>query len=155
MKQKEPRAGGPLRAFRGNIRVLEREIARSLAFETGCCGVTLPQCHLILEVEAKGATGVTDLASSLELDKSTLSRAVDSLWRAGLLSRETDPANRRRQTVSLTPKGREMADAINERCDRFYGRLFDAVPAGKRKQMRESVALLADAMRRTRTGGMW
>jgi DNA-binding MarR family transcriptional regulator len=144
---------GGLRIFRGHLRVLEREIERSLATETGCCGVTLPQCHLLLEVEEKGETGVTDLASSLELDKSTLSRAVDGLWRAGRVSRESDPENRRRQVVSLTRKGREKTLSINTRCDDFYARLFRGIPLEKRASVRECVALLAEAMRKTRKRG--
>jgi DNA-binding MarR family transcriptional regulator len=147
------RGDGSIRFFRSHIRVLEREIERSLASETGCCGVTLPQCHLLLEVEEKGETGVTELAAALELDKSTLSRAVDGLWREGLVSRETDPTNRRRQVVTLTPDGRKKALSINSRCDDFYARLFKAIPAEKRVMIRECVALLADAMRKTRKKG--
>ncbi len=141
-----------LRAFRTNIRVLEREIDRSLSSETECCGVTLPQCHVLLEVETRGETGVTELAELLDLDKSTLSRAVDGLWKEGLVSRETDPGNRRRQIIALTEKGRAKADSINGSCDGFYGRLFRALPSGKRAMVRESVAILAHAMRRTRKG---
>jgi DNA-binding MarR family transcriptional regulator len=142
-----------IRVFRSRIRVLEREIERSLSSETGCCGVTLPQCHLLLEVEEKGETGVTELSKALELDKSTLSRAVDGLWRYGLVSRKTDPGNRRRQVVALTEKGRGKARSINARCDDFYARLFKAIPASKRRMVRECVALLSEAMRKTRKKG--
>src|SRR5512136_774154 len=95
-----------LRTLRKSLRVLEREVELSMASDTGCCGVTLAQCHLLLEVEARGGTGVTELAEILDLDKSTLSRTVDGLCHAGLLSRETDPGNRRCHILSLTEKGR-------------------------------------------------
>jgi DNA-binding MarR family transcriptional regulator len=146
----ESRGMSGVRAYRSRIRVLEREIERSLASETGCCGVSLPQCHLLLEVEEKGQTGVTELSTALELDKSTLSRAIEGLWKAGLVSRETDPGNRRRQVVTLTRKGREKAASINARCDGFYEKLLQGIPREKREMVRESVALLAEAMHNTR-----
>jgi DNA-binding MarR family transcriptional regulator len=136
-----------IRDFRRSLRVLEREVGLSMASDTGCCGVTLAQCHLVLEVEARGSTRVTELADILDLDKSTLSRTVDCLCRAGLLNRETDPANRRQQVIILTEKGKTKTTAINRTCDASYRRLFNLIPRGKKKQVAESIALLAKAMR--------
>ena len=138
------------RRFRRDLRVLEREVARSLASETGCCGVTLAQCHLLLEVGERGSTGITELAAALELDKSTLSRTVDGLCRAGLLSRETDPGNRRHQVIRLTEAGHARTEAIHGLCDRFYSRLLERIPAGKRRAVVEAVALLGRAMQQQR-----
>jgi DNA-binding MarR family transcriptional regulator len=143
----------PVRAFRADLRQLEREVERSLASETGCCGVTSAQCHLLMEVEARGKTGITGLAAVLELDKSTLSRTVDGMCRAGLLNRVTDPLNRRRQLISLTEKGRKRADSINRLCDASYGRLLDQIPRDKRSMVVESVSFLARAMRSMRRHG--
>jgi DNA-binding MarR family transcriptional regulator len=142
-----------IREFRRDLRVLEREIELTLTSQTGCCGVTVAQCHLLLEVELRGQTSVTELASVLELDKSTLSRSVDGLCRAGLLDRVTDPSSRRQQVISLTAQGKAKAAAINGLCDRFYMRLIDSIPAGKRNAARESVALVAEAMKTVRKQG--
>jgi DNA-binding MarR family transcriptional regulator len=141
-----------LRSFRKDLRVLEREVELTLASQTECCGVTVAQCHLLLEVERRGETSVTELATALELDKSTLSRAVDALHRAGLLHRETDPASRRQQVVSMTARGRAKAGSINRLCDRFYASLIDSIPAGRRAGVVESVALIGEAMKRVRKG---
>ncbi len=148
-----PRAaepGGAIRRFRKNLRVLEREIARSLASETECCGVTMAQCHLLLEVAERGRTSITELSDALELDKSTLSRTVDSLWNAGLLSREAVPLDRRQQLICLTDKGREKTGAIDRLCDDSVARLFRHIPSNKRIQVRDVVAVLAGAMRKNR-----
>jgi DNA-binding MarR family transcriptional regulator len=139
-----------IRDFRKNLRVLEREVGLSMASETGCCGVTLAQCHLLLEVEQRGRTSLTELAPVLELDKSTLSRTVDGMCRAGLLNRETDPSSRRQQVISLTEEGKEKSDRINGLCDASYTRLFDFIPVDKRSMVVASAALLADAMRQMR-----
>jgi DNA-binding MarR family transcriptional regulator len=139
-----------IRAFRKNLRELEREVGYSLASETGCCGITLGQCHLILAVEERGQTSVTELAAALELDKSTLSRTVDIACKAGLLSRETEASNRRQQVISLTRAGRQKADRINELCDSSYTRLFDFIARDKRGLVAEAVTILAEAMRQKR-----
>ncbi len=139
-----------VRALRGDLRVLEREVERSLASETCACSVTVAQCHLLLEVELKGQTGITELTSALELDKSTLSRTVDALCRAGLLSRETDAANRRQQVIALTEAGKARADAINSLCDDFYARILREIPREKRVLVTECIRLLARAMRHVR-----
>lgn len=139
-----------IRAFRKTLRSLEREVGFSMASETGCCGVTLAQCHLLLEVEERGQTSVTELAAALELDKSTLSRTVDSACNAGLLTRETDPASRRQQVISLTRAGIQKVDRINELCDGSYTRLFDFIARDKRDLVAEAVTILADAMRQKR-----
>ena len=64
--------GIDIRAFRADLRVLEREVVLSLSSDTGCCGVSVAQCHLLLETEARGRTNVTELAAATVLDKSTL-----------------------------------------------------------------------------------
>jgi len=142
-----------IQEFRKDLRVLEREIELTLTSQTGCCGVTVAQCHLLLEVELRGQTSVTELASALELDKSTLSRAVDGLTRAGLLDRSADPTSRRQQVIRLTEQGKTRTTSINEVCDRFYSRLLGSIPARKRLAAVESVALIGKAMRDVRKKG--
>jgi DNA-binding MarR family transcriptional regulator len=142
-----------VRRLRRNLRVLEHEIELSLASQTGCCGVTVAQCHLLLEVEDRQETSVTALASALELDKSTLSRNVDGLCRAGLLRRETDPRSRRQQVISLTADGQARVDAINDVCDRYYARLLGSLAPTRRAALMESAADLGTAMKRARREG--
>ena len=140
-------AQAPVREFRANLRVLEREVELAMTSEAGCCGVTFAQCHLLLEVERLQPTTVTALSSTFELDKSTLSRTVDGAVKAGLIDRVVDPANRRQQVISLTDRGRKAADEINRLCDASYSRLFDFIPADQRSAVVRSVAILAEAMR--------
>ena len=135
-----------IRDFRKGLRALERRVELALITQTECCGVTPAQCHLLLEVEEEGEASVGDLAASLELDASTLSRTVDSLVKARLLARREDPANRRRQLVCLTVPGREKADLINNLCNRYYEGLLAALPEGKADTLLEVLPLFVNAM---------
>jgi DNA-binding MarR family transcriptional regulator len=65
-----------------------------------------------------------DLAAEFALDPSTISRAVASLVRAGLVRRAADPNDGRASVLALTPHGREVLDEAT----RWYdGRLADAL----------------------------
>ena len=143
-----------LREFRRALRRLESEIGLNFADETDCCGVTVAQCHLILELENAGDVSLGELSGRLLTDKSALSRTVDALVRDGLANREENPENRRKVTISLTPAGAGRADEINRRCDESYERVLAFIPEGKRAGVREGILLLAGAMRRARDEGV-
>jgi DNA-binding MarR family transcriptional regulator len=143
----------PVRSFRRSLRALEREIELSVAAETECCGVTVAQCHLLLELEHRGPSSIGELADALCLDQSTLSRTADSLVKAGLATRADDPANRRRQILELARAGRDKADLINRRCDARYESILGGAEGRDRESMARTVAFLAGALRKLRSEG--
>ena len=69
-------------------------------------------CHAVADA-AEGSGGVPptvkDVAIALELDHSTASRVLGDAEAEGLVVRGTDPADRRRATLSLTDLGRAVA----------------------------------------------
>jgi DNA-binding MarR family transcriptional regulator len=140
-----------LRIFRKYLRDIEREVARSLKDQTTCCGVTMAQCHVLLEMGELGTPGIGTLAERLQLDSSTLSRTVDSLVKAGLLSRLDDPANRRRSILSLTDKGQAARESVDRMCDQFYLKLFSKIPVSRHGRLLEAVELLAGILAETRS----
>ncbi|HAE21081.1 MAG TPA: hypothetical protein DCG47_01990 [Spirochaetaceae bacterium] len=141
------RTAPELRAFRQGLRALERRVQQALDDQTSCCGVSVAQCHLLLEMAEAGAGSIGYFAERLELDLSTLSRTVESLVRAGLALRNADPGDRRRQVIVLSDKGRERAGAINASCDAYYEAMLSRLPARQREAALEVVPLLADAMK--------
>jgi DNA-binding MarR family transcriptional regulator len=141
-----------IRRFRDRMRLLEREIAKAFLETTTCCGVTLSQCHTLLELERRKQTSLKTLTRDLDLDKSTLSRVIDGLVNIGLVSREINPEDRRFMNVALTPNGRQAADNLNRFSDTYYSEIFEHIPADKHEQITESFVLLAEAMRAVRKG---
>jgi DNA-binding MarR family transcriptional regulator len=142
-----------MREFRRALRVLEREAGLSLASQTECCGVTSAQCHILLELEASGGSSVGELAEALELAPSTMSRGVDALVKAGLVSRAEDESNRRRIVIALTQAGREKADYIDRACDEYYEGVLAEADEARRRALTEAVAYLAAAIRTARLSG--
>jgi DNA-binding MarR family transcriptional regulator len=117
--------------FRRYIRLIEREAEYQLKSQTDCRGVTVAQCHTLMELEDLGPTSIVELAKRLRLDTSTLSRTVDSLVRDGHVERNTNPTNRRYVEVKLTAKGQQKAGEINTACDDFYRDLLARAPEGE------------------------
>lgn len=142
-----------IRRFRAALRSLEREMLRALKDQTTCCGVTLAQCHLLMELDGHGQRTVSGLAEAMGLDKSTLSRTLDGMAAASLVDRVEDHADRRALNVSLTVKGRDTAERINGKCDADYRDLFALMPVARRRAVLEAVELLADAMKTARERG--
>ncbi len=116
-----------IKTFRANLRKFERVIEDQK--DTSCCGgVTVSQCHALMElVELDGLT-VNELSDKLNLDKSTVSRLIESLVNSDLVSRENPRENRRIAMIALTTKGKSISDQINELNDKYVERILSAVP---------------------------
>lgn len=101
-----------VREFRVFLRHFEREIEAQNS--SNCCyGVTLSQCHTLMELDKEGSVSLKDLAERLFLDKSTLSRIIEGLVNLGLVDRETPKSNRRSIIIKLTKQGVSVCNKIN------------------------------------------
>ena len=116
-----------IRSFRENLRKFERTV-EEMNSENCCCGVSVPQCHALMELEDLNDTTINDLSDRLSLDKSTVSRTVESLVRSELVTRETPAENRRITMISLTAKGRAVCDQINSLNDGYVENILNQVP---------------------------
>ena len=137
-----------IRAFRKLLRLFERLSAQQLKEDSCCRGVTLAQCHTILEIEDMVQTTTVELSKRLGLDKSTLSRTIDGLVNIGLLERAPDPGDRRFNLLSLTIKGREVADHINQANDEFFRQVFDGIKSERHDEVINNFEKLVRAMDR-------
>ncbi|MFC3572062.1 MarR family winged helix-turn-helix transcriptional regulator [Streptomyces yaanensis] len=79
---------------------------------------------LLGHLEESGGCRATDLAAHYALDKSTVSRQVAALERAGLIERRLDPDDHRVQVLHLTEAGtRILAQVTESRREAFRERL--------------------------------
>lgn len=62
---------------------------------------------LLKQIEAKEPATLNQVASAVGRGAPAVSRAVDTLVRAGLVERTQDPTNRRRLELRLTAEGRD------------------------------------------------
>lgn len=75
---------------------------------------------VLATLQREGPARMTSIARHLGIGKPTLSRQLATLVSRGWVIKETDPADGRAQTVSLTPEGLERLEgAQNERAERY------------------------------------
>ncbi|GHF56706.1 MarR family transcriptional regulator [Streptomyces thermodiastaticus] len=88
--------------------------------------LSLVSYTLLGHLEESGGCRATDLARHYALDKSTISRQVTALERAGLIERRLDPEDHRVQVLQLTDAGRRILAQVTEsRRAAFHERLAD------------------------------
>lgn len=123
--------------------------------EVGCCGISLSQCHLLLEIfrREEGDTSLSDLAGVLGLDLSTVSRVADGLVRQNLLKREVASQDRRRSILTLTDRGKELVENINRNMKAYTQEVLKQIPSEKRPAALEGLGLLLEAMQKIKGGG--
>jgi DNA-binding MarR family transcriptional regulator len=91
------------------LRVAVARLARQLR-QHSPGGLSPSQWSAMATVEDKGRLRIGDLADREGVSAPTATRLVASLEELGLLSRTTDPADRRTAYVALTDAGREKLE---------------------------------------------
>lgn len=135
-----------IKTLRHDMRLLARKMELMTKGEASCCGITLTQCHLLTEIGWAGAASLNTLSERLGVDKSTMSRNIDILVTSNLVSRTTDPGNRRAVTITLTDEGTKLFTQVEASMTQFYETFYNALPADKRSQVLESLELLLTAI---------
>jgi DNA-binding MarR family transcriptional regulator len=72
-------------------------------------GLTMARYDVLAQlVNAGGRLGLSDLASSILLSQSGVSKLLDRMERANLVRRDPDPRDARAAFAAVTPRGRSM-----------------------------------------------
>jgi DNA-binding MarR family transcriptional regulator len=135
------------------LRILMRESYDVFDDQHKGCDLTYSQCHTLIEIGAKGDVSLVDLASSLGLDTSTMSRTIQSLVVLGLVTRTANEKDRRYVNISLSKQGRKVYETIGILYYEFMAKVFSRIPAQKHETVLESIGLFADAMKQVNLSG--
>lgn len=124
-------------------RVLVAVSARSLG--AAADRVTLPQFRMLVVLATHGDSTLVALAGRLAVNPSTAMRMVDRLAAGGLVTRGTNPGNRRELSVGLTGEGREIVDSVTERRRAEIAEIVKRMPHEQREVLVEALSSFADA----------
>ncbi|WP_060180393.1 MarR family winged helix-turn-helix transcriptional regulator [Streptomyces sp. IMTB 1903] len=83
------------------------------------------QCVALLGMEP-GPVSTGDIARLTGLTSGSATRLVDRLVKAGIVERRTDPNDRRRSLVSLSPEARERIGAAWDTPSRAFGAVLES-----------------------------
>ena len=134
-----------VREFRQKIRSLDRLLHEQRKEGSGC-SVSPAQCHALLEIENRNEANVKDLAESMALDKSTMSRTIDGLVQGGFVERIINPQDRRYMQIKLTDQGWKTCDQTNQFNDEYFKTVLEELPEEKQKRIMEALDNLIEAM---------
>lgn len=122
-----------IQKFREILRVFDQELF--FQNNASCCnGISLAQCHTLLEIEKQSEISVSDLAKNLSLDKSTVSRTVDGLVNINLVNRVTPKENRRLALINLTGSGKHVCSSINYTNDSYIREVLSDFTEEEKKE---------------------
>lgn len=94
-----------------NTRMAARAVTRRADRKLRPFGVTATQFNILAALQKRAARSVTEMADTLAMERTTLSRNLDLVERKGLIT--THGAEHGNGRVgSLTPTGEQLVDAI-------------------------------------------
>ena len=102
-----------------------------------------PRCHFVMlegvlaNIEQHGTDGsiyVSDLAAAVRQPMPAVSRGLRQLEQDGLIERITDPNDRRKTLVRITPQGRAASAAGEEALVRYFSGIAHRLTPEQRQQ---------------------
>jgi DNA-binding MarR family transcriptional regulator len=106
--------------------------------------LSLSQLRILFELERTGKDlAVNDLAERISLSMAAAGRAIDALFRSGLLSRREDENDRRIKRIGLTDRGRSIIAEIMRLRHQTAERFVNALNAEERADLEKAVATVA------------
>jgi DNA-binding MarR family transcriptional regulator/GNAT superfamily N-acetyltransferase len=100
---------------------------------------SLAESRLLFELGTTGATSPSHLAEGLHLNLGYISRVLSGLKKRHLVRSEVSPEDGRRQVISLTQKGVEAFQVLNERSSRQVRELLGSLNEDQQQQLMSSV----------------
>lgn len=116
------------------------------AFDPGVVapfGLTIPEWRVMLSLAAGHVDTSMAITAEWGMDKMAISRAVRRLADRGLVRRKQDPADKRRQALSLTAKGRALYARIEPQATARYVDLLAPLSDTERRTLRRALSKLA------------
>lgn len=123
------------------LRVVVARLARQLRQQSPG-GLTPSQWAALATVEAHGPLRIGDLAEREGVTAPTATRVVASLEEAGLLSRTSDPADRRTSYIALTDAAREKLESARGAQNSALVQRLSAMPHGDIQQLVDVLPVL-------------
>lgn len=137
-----------VKLFREYTRELERNLENMNQSDCCQCNVNTLQCFLVVEIGRQPGICIKDLAQSLKLDKSGISRAIEELVQKGFVLREPSKKDRRCVILTLTKDGETRFNQIENDMDKKFKEVFSYIDKNKQDMVLEALQLYNDACKK-------
>ena len=106
-----------------HVQRVAKALNRAFEDELAAAGGSLPMWLILLSLKSGRPETQRELAAAVGIQGATMTHHLDSLEKAGLVSRTREPSNRRVQRVELTPEGDAAFDRLRRVAMKFDQRL--------------------------------
>jgi DNA-binding MarR family transcriptional regulator len=110
-------------------------------------GVSPNQFLVLMALAETGPVCQQFLAGVIGIDPRNIVPILDSLEARGLVSRETDPADRRRRVIDLTLAGQRIVAELSALGEQTERELLASVPPADQESLRRILRTVLDAAR--------
>jgi DNA-binding MarR family transcriptional regulator len=117
-------------------------VLRRLRLEDAASGLTAPRLSALSVVVFGGPLTLGALAAAEQVRPPTMTRIVAALERAGLVTRQPDPGDRRQIAISATPTGRRLLEEGRARRTASLTKRLAALPADELANLARAAALV-------------
>ncbi len=123
------------------LRVAVNRLQRRLR-QQSLGGLSPAQASALGTISRLGRPTLGEVAAIEQVQPPSMTRIVTNLAQAGMVSRETDPADRRSVRVQVTPAGARALERIRTAKNAFLLRRLSELSADEQRHAEELVALL-------------
>lgn len=128
-------------ALAARLRLGVTRLARKLRQEAEP-GITPSMLSALATAERLGPGTMSDLCAAEQVQPPSMTRVVASLAAEGLVTRETDPADRRVVWVTVTPAGRRLLERSRRRKEVYLARAMRDLEPTEIQTLEAAAALL-------------
>jgi DNA-binding MarR family transcriptional regulator len=129
------------------LREVARLYVRAQRSVADCCATSSTQCLMLIELDRVGPISMGDLGARLSLEKSWVSRAVDTLVDDGLVAKSPNPRDARSWLLSLTAAGRRRCGSLEVQLDGHARKVMSRLAPSERTVVNQGLALILRALR--------
>ncbi len=122
-------------------------LLRRLRREDDGSGLSAPRLSALSVIAFGGPLSLAELASAEQVRPPTMSRIVDALLEAKLVTRHTDPDDRRSVKISATAKGIRLMEAGRERRVQALIEQLGGIAGSERRALARGVEIMERLVR--------
>jgi DNA-binding MarR family transcriptional regulator len=126
------------------LRTVLGRLSRQLRTTTAStdAGLTPTKISVLLSVDRRGKTRISEVAELEALNPTLLSRTISTLVDAGLLHRVSDVGDRRAAWVQVTDEGHGLAERMRRERTEVVNHGMSALPQAERRIVEQAIPAL-------------
>lgn len=122
-------------------------LLRLLRREDDSSGLSAPRLSALSVLVFAGPQSLAELAAAEQVRPPTMSRIVDGLLEAGLVTRDVKPGDRRSVRIAATEEGKRLLEAGRERRVRALNSRLARLAESERRALTRGVEILEQVVR--------